>query len=132
MTSGPPVDRPPPAVVAGAALAGLQAVFCLLPGLSGLGLGLAGDPAALAIGLLYLVLSATAVHGAVQAVRGRNDRVLLVAGLALAAVWAVNEVLSVVAGLGVDILSLLLLALALGVVAAVRRPEVQAWTHRGT
>ena len=120
--------RPPPAVVAAAALAGLQALFCLLPGLSGLSLGVNGRLDFLALGLLYLVLSAGAVYGAVLAVRGRNGRVLTVVGVALVVVWAVNEVLSVVTGIGFDVLSALLLALAVAVVVLMRRPDVAAWT----
>jgi len=120
--------RPPPAVVAAAALAGLQALFCLLPGLSGLSLGVNGRLDFLALGLLYLVLSAGALYGAVLAVRGRNGRVLTVVGVALVVVWAVNEVLSVVTGIGFDVLSALLLALAVAVVVLMRRPDVAAWT----
>lgn len=123
--------RPPPALVAAAALAALQALFCLLPGLSGLTFGLAGSPAAFAVGVGYLALSAGAVLGAVQALRGRNGRVLLVVGIALAAVWAVNLVLSLALGIGFDALSVLLFVLAIGVVVCMRRPDVQAWANRG-
>ncbi|MCW2581551.1 MAG: hypothetical protein JWQ53_341 [Klenkia sp.] len=131
-TGGTGTGRPPPAVVAAAALAGLQALFCLLPGLSGLSLGVNGRLDLLALGLLYLVLSAGAVYGAVLAVRGRNGRVLTVVGVASAVVWAVNEVLSVVTGLGFDVLSALLLAIAVAVVVFMRRPDVVAWTTPAT
>ena len=132
-TGGVAGRRPPPAVVAAAALAALQALLCLLPGLSGLSFGMGGNLPALAVGLGYLVLSAASVLGAVQAVRGRSGRVLTVVGLALAVVWAVNLVLSLVLGIGFDVLSVLLLVLAVGVVLCMRRPEVQAWAPpRGT
>ncbi len=128
---GAATHRPPPALVAAAALAALQALFCLLPGLSGLQYGLGGSPAAFAVGIGYLVLSAATVLGAVQAFRGRNGRVLVVVGIVLAVVWAVNLVLALVLGIGFDALSVLLLVLAIGVVVCMRRPDVQAWATSG-
>ncbi len=110
------------------ALAGLQAVFCLLPGLNGLSLGLAGGSlVGFVVGGLYLVLSAATVLGAVRLYRGIDGRLLAYAGIALVAVWVVNLVLAVALAGTVDVLSVLLLALAVGVVVLTRKAEVRAW-----
>jgi len=120
--------RPPPTAVAAVALAGVQAVFCLLPGLNGLSLGLAaGSVVGFVVGGLYLVLSAATVLGSVRLYRGIDGRLLALAGVALVVVWLVNLVLAVVVAGTVDVLSVLLLALAVGVVVLTRRPEVRAW-----
>ena len=122
-----PAGRVPPAAVAVVALAGLQAVFCLLPGLNGLTLGLSGSVLAFVIGGLYLVLSSATILGAVRLYRGVEARTLTVVSFALCAVWLVNLVLAVVLAGQFDVLSVLLLALAVGVAVGVRRPEVRAW-----
>ncbi|GAA4316936.1 hypothetical protein GCM10023162_23720 [Klenkia terrae] len=69
--------------------------------------GLAGSIGAFVVGGLYLLLSAV--------------------GLVLVAVWLVNLVLAVVLVGTVDVLSVLLLVLAVGVVVTTRRPEVRAF-----
>lgn len=120
--------RVPPAAVGVVALAGLQAVFCLLPGLNGLTLGLSGSVLAFVIGGLYLLLSSATVLGAVRLYRGVESRTLAVVSLGLCAVWLVNLVLAVVLAGQFDVLSVLLLVLAVGVAVGVRRPEVRAWT----
>ncbi|WP_336405912.1 hypothetical protein [Klenkia sesuvii] len=115
-------------MVAAVALAGLQALFCLLPGLNGLGLGLAGGSVvAFVVGGLYLVLSAAAVLGSVRLYRGLDGRLLTLAAVALVVVWSVNLVLAVVLAGTVDVLSVLLLGLAVGVVVLTRKPEVRTW-----
>jgi hypothetical protein len=114
-------------VVAAVALAAIQALFCLLPGLSGLSYGLAGSIGAFVVGGLYLFLSAATVYGSVQLFRGRDARLLQVVGLVLVAVWLVNLGLAVVLVGTVDVLSVLLLVLAVGVVVTTRRPEVRAF-----
>lgn len=128
MTGPAAGHRPPPTAVAAVALAGVQAVFCLLPGLNGLSLGLAaGSVVGFVVGGLYLVLSAATVLGSVRLYRGIDGRLLALAGVALVVVWLVNLVLAVVVAGTVDVLSVLLLALAVGVVVLTRRPEVRAW-----
>jgi hypothetical protein len=109
------------------AVAGLQAVFCLLPGLNGLTLGLGGSLLAFVVGGLYLVLSSATILGSVRLYRGVEGRTLSVVSLVLCAVWVVNLVLAVVLAGRFDVLSVLLLALAVGVAVGVRRPEVRAW-----
>ncbi|WP_131801988.1 hypothetical protein [Klenkia taihuensis] len=128
MTGPAAGHRPPPTVVAAVALAGLQAVFCLLPGLNGLSFGLAGGSAlAFLVGGLYLVLSAATVLGSVRLYRGLDVRLLALAGAALVVVWLVNLVLAVGVAGTFDVLSVLLLGLAVGVVVLTRKPEVRAW-----
>ncbi|SDG73965.1 hypothetical protein SAMN05660324_3453 [Klenkia brasiliensis] len=110
------------------AIAALQAVFCLLPGLNGLSLGLAaGSLVGFVVGGLYLVLSAATVLGSVRLYRGVDVRLLALAGVALVVVWLVNLVLAITVAGTLDVLSVLLLGLAVGVVVLTRKPEVRAW-----
>ncbi len=98
------------------------------PGLNGLSLGLAvGSVVGFVVGGLYLVLSAATVLGSVRLYRGIDGRLLALAAVALVLVWLVNLVLAVAVAGTVDVLSILLLALAVGVVVLTRRPDVRAW-----
>ncbi|WP_091065864.1 hypothetical protein [Klenkia brasiliensis] len=128
MTGPAAGHRPPPTAVAAVAIAALQAVFCLLPGLNGLSLGLAaGSLVGFVVGGLYLVLSAATVLGSVRLYRGVDVRLLALAGVALVVVWLVNLVLAITVAGTLDVLSVLLLGLAVGVVVLTRKPEVRAW-----
>lgn len=124
--------RRPPTVVAIAALAGLQALFCLLPGLNALSYGLAGSALIAALGAGFVLLSAACVQGAVQLVRGRSARVLLVVAVVLAVVWTAVVALSLVLGGGLDVLSLVFAALGVGIAVGLRRPDVRAWVGEPT
>ncbi len=116
-------------MVAAVALAGVQALFCLLPGLTGCPSASAASPAAFVVESgSPLLLSAATVLGSVQLFRGRDARLLQVVGLVLVAVWLVNVVLGVAVVGSIDVLSVLLLVLAAGVVVATRRPEVREFT----
>lgn len=121
-------ERPPPAAVGSAVVAGLEALFALLSGLTAASAGAAGQLPFVAVAVLLIALSGVTVYGAVAAVRGRSSRVLLAAAVALSALWLVVLVVSLAAGRGVDYVGAVLLVLAVGMGVGVRRPAVRAWT----